>query len=732
MKWYRNLGISAKIFLFILVVLILVGSVAVFGIMSWSSSNAQNKALFDTYGNTQGYLGQVLAQYQQQRALLRDMAIVRDKRVAANIGELVKASDKLMMENLDLIKVASIDSEFKSLYDDLDSNIQAYREVRDQLAAAAVEGNFDSMVHWIEVDSDAHNALIKTTTDQKADAADSVSTATESEAAADAMSTATENEEASAEGADAVSSATISTGTTTAINNAIAFMVEHANELIRDQTNNVNSAILFIVAGIFVAVVVAVALGLFTSRNISRPLKIMTDVAMQVAAGNTDIKGLNYESKDEVGQMMASFRTMTESIRAMIMDVELLAHSALEGRLAIRADENKHQGDYKIIIKGINDTLNAVVDPINEAKNVLHELSEGHLDVEMSGHYKGDYAIVKNALNDTMGILRGYITETAYVLGELSKGDLTCTIQTDYRGDFIALKNSINGIIVSLNQIMSEISKAAGHVAGGTQAVSSSSHDISEGAISQAGSIQELTATMSLIAEQTRMNADNANQAYQISSVMRDGAQSGSEKMHQVQKAMSDINASSASITKIIKVIDDIAFQTNILALNAAVEAARAGAQGKGFGVVAEEVRNLAAKSASAAKETAKLIKESNGKTETGKKIADDAMMAFNSIVEEVGKTVKLVEEIAAASKQQSGAIDQVSIGINLMSDVVQTNSAFAEETAAAAHELSEQAEILNEMVDHFKLKHSVGNILTEDYKRGDTQLMSSEDSYQY
>ncbi len=710
MKWFRNLNISAKILLFFLVILLLLGSVCMFGMLTWSSSNAQNKLLFDTYGNAQGYLGQILAQYQQQRALLRDMVLMNDTQNASYIADLVKASDEIMMNNISLFKKACIDSESMALYDDLEENIEAFRIVRNELTDAAVAGDFGEVMQWLQADSKAHNTSIQT-----------------NEPSADTVSTATGGG-AETGSADAVSTATVSSGTTTAINNALTFMVEHANELISSQTQSVHQTIIYVLIGVAVCFAIAAGFGLVVSRSISKPLKTISEAAMQLAVGNTAIKGIDYAAKDEVGRMMASFRTMLAAIRAMIKDVEMLSQSAVEGRLSIRADENKHHGDYKIIIQGINETLNAVVEPIYEAKAVLNELSSGNLTAVMQGSYKGDYAIIKDALNDTINTLHGYILEISHVLSELAQGNLLCAIDTEYRGDFVALKDSINGITDSLNAVMSEISKAAGHVALGTQQVSEGSQDISDGAIRQAGAIEQLTATMSIIAKQTRLNANNANEAFKLSAAARDDAQSGSEKMYEMQKAMTDINASSASISKIIKVIDDIAFQTNILALNAAVEAARAGIHGKGFAVVAEEVRNLAAKSASAAKETATLIEESAKKTDAGTKIADSALKAFEDIVIDVERTAKLVEEIAAASSQQSTSIDQVSEGINQMSDTVQTNSAFSQETAAAAQELSGQAEILHHMVARFKIKEQASLLPGQTTEKEELFIMQEDD----
>ena len=231
------------------------------------------------------------------------------------------------------------------------------------------------------------------------------------------------------------------------------------------------------------------------------------------------------------------------------------------------------------------------------------------------------------------------------------------------------------------------------------------SQAISQGAAEQAGAIEELTASITQIAEQTRLNAQSANEASELTYGAKGGAERGNAQMKAMQQAMADINDSSQSIGKIIKVIDDIAFQTNILALNAAVEAARAGVHGKGFAVVAEEVRNLAARSANAAKETTALIEGSVKKTEAGTRIADETAKALINIVNGVEKAAQLVGEIAAASETQAGAITQVNGGIEQVSQVVQNNSATSEETAASSEELSSQAELLKSMVGRFTLK---------------------------
>jgi methyl-accepting chemotaxis protein len=362
----------------------------------------------------------------------------------------------------------------------------------------------------------------------------------------------------------------------------------------------------------------------------------------------------------DISAKVAQIETNMKMAQEVVDEVNRVAEGLKEGRLGERAKSGNAQGTFLNLVQGFNTAVDNILEPVGEALTALKEMSKGDLTVGLHGEYQGDHAMMKDAMNQTLA---------------------------------------------SLNEILRQVSITVGSVVEGSTQVADTSQLLAQGATKQASSLQEITASMTEIGAQTKQNADNATQASVLTSQLRGNAEQGNSQMQQMLSAMEDISKSSQQISKIIKAIDEIAFQTNLLSLNAAVEAARAGVHGKGFAVVAEEVRNLAQRSAKAAKETTALIESSVKSVENGSKIADTTATALEEIVSGITKVTDLVSEIASASKEQALGIDQVSAGLGQIDEVTQSNTASAEESAAAAQTLSGQAQQLQETLQTFQLK---------------------------
>jgi len=322
----------------------------------------------------------------------------------------------------------------------------------------------------------------------------------------------------------------------------------------------------------------------------------------------------------------------------------------------------------------------------------------------------GKYSQIKDEIGQALDGSAAFVRHVTTIAGELevvAGGDLTADIIL--LSDVDTMGKSLKKMVENLSHMFVEIQASTNQVSSGSRQVADGAQSLAQGATEQAASIQELSSSIAEIAERTRENAATADKTAALSATIKENAEKGSRQMDDMITAVSEINEASKGISKIIKTIDDIAFQTNILALNAAVEAARAGQHGKGFAVVAEEVRNLASKSAEAARDTGNMIQNSMEKAQLGSRIAGETATSLNDIVTGINESGHLVAEIASASEQQSTAISQINTGIEQVAQVVQQNSATAEQSAAASEEMSGQSDNLQQLIAQFRLKDSGG-----------------------
>ncbi len=342
--------------------------------------------------------------------------------------------------------------------------------------------------------------------------------------------------------------------------------------------------------------------------------------------------------------------------------VQKVITASEEGDLTVRGDLDVLDDVYRPMMAGINEIVDAIVRPVNEASGVLEKLAQQDMTARVTGDYKGDHAKIKNNLNRAADILQDALQQV---------DDSAC-----------------------------QVTSASSQISEGAQ-------KLAEGANTQASSIEEISASLEEMSSMTAQNADNANQAKNLANSAQSSAQSGTATMENMKTAIDAIKDSSDETAKIVKTIDEIAFQTNLLALNAAVEAARAGDAGKGFAVVAEEVRSLAQRSAEAAKNTAALIEQAVNNANNGVSITDEVRTILSEIFEGSTKVNDLISEIAAASKEQADGISQVNDAVEQMNKVTQENAANSEESAAASGQLNQQVQQLTELLSRFELGQS-------------------------
>ncbi|TCV88601.1 MULTISPECIES: methyl-accepting chemotaxis protein [Methylomonas] len=473
-----------------------------------------------------------------------------------------------------------------------------------------------------------------------------------------------------------------------------------------------------------------------TLNAVIGPLNVAADYVDNISKGNIPAK-ITDSYNGDFNNIKNNLNNCIDAISNMVSEATNLEKAAIEGRLATRADASQYQGDYRKIVQGVNNTLDAVIGPLNVAAEYVDNISKGAIPAKISDSYNGDFNVIKNNLNtcidavnalvadanmlstaavegrlqtradatkhqgDFRKIVEGVndtldgvilpVNEAVEVLTLVEQGDLTRTVDGNYKGQLGEFKDTVNNTVAKLSQTIAEVISAADQLGNASEQISSTSQSLSQAASEQAASVEESSASIEEMAASINQNADNAKVTDGMASKAATEARQGGEAVKQTVDAMREI-------AKKIGIIDDIAYQTNMLALNAAIEAARAGDHGKGFAVVAAEVRKLAERSQIAAQEIGELAENSVETAESAGKLLDE-------IVPSIARTSDLVQEIAAASQEQSAGVAQVNLAMNQMNQITQQNASASEELAATAEEMTGQAEQLQTLMSFFRLE---------------------------
>ncbi len=436
-------------------------------------------------------------------------------------------------------------------------------------------------------------------------------------------------------------------------------------------------------------------------------------VVEQLAHGKFNIERKNFPGEqavvtDALFMCLDNILALNVEINKVIDSVAVGNVLAINGNTGIVVDGNKFEGEWKIIVDGIENIVKQLVDPLYSLFLVFGSMAEGNLSARMEGQYVGQLADLQALAENCNSIIQSYITEIEFVLSQLAHNKYNVTIEREYVGDFTVIRRSLLEIIDQLNNVMGEISDSSAVIANSAAASAETSVSLAEASTRQNQAINTLLQEIDNVISVTKTNAASANEARNLSHKTLENAENGNKEMRAMLSTINEISDASRSIGNIIGIIEDIAFQTNLLALNAAVEAARAGEHGKGFAVVAEEVRSLAGRSQTAALETKELISKSIDKVTEGTEKAGSTSNALDAILKDITQVSDLIENIASASTTQATQITNFGTQVNDISDVANLNTSTSEESAAIAQEISAQSETLKQLVSSFDLKYDM------------------------
>lgn len=447
-----------------------------------------------------------------------------------------------------------------------------------------------------------------------------------------------------------------------------------------------------------VGALATLAVGIFLTLSITRPLSQVTAAAAAISEGDID-QSIEHRSADEVGQLAESFRQLVDYLKAAAAAAEGMSRGDLSVKVVARSE-----GD--VLSKNFAAAASALTGLLNETKSLINAAEQGELSKRGDGaRFQGAYRELVQGFNRVMEAIVVPVTEASSVLERVAEGDLTIRMKGEYRGDYANIKASLNTAVKNLHDGLASVSVAVAQVASASGQIASSSQAVAQGASEQARSLADTTASLSKMADVTKANADHARNANDLASSAKEISGQGSQAMGQMTEAMEKIRTAAEGTAAIIRDINEIAFQTNLLALNAAVEAARAGDAGRGFAVVAEEVRNLALRSKEAAKKTESLINDSVSLAKHGEGVSKQVSQNLGDIVSAVTQVSEVIATIAASSEEETRGIDQLSKATAQMDQVTQQNAASSEQSSSSAEELSGQAQEMTSLVGQFRLE---------------------------
>jgi methyl-accepting chemotaxis protein len=671
MKWFYDLKISAKLIIGFIMVAAIAGFIGYTGTSNITKIDSSYSTMCDKMTIPLGHLADITANFQRIRVTARDVITAKDIREKQKYADEIKRlRDEIDKKSTEFEK-SILSDKMRDAYNKFLESRKTYAPLMEKGVELALAGK----------DNEA-SALLQGEGGKAA------------KAEADAIDT------------------------------LVEYKIANAKETSEQNSAITSSVVKMMFTYMIIGVIISLGLGIFISRIISKPLTETAKICDAIAEGDLNHK-ITDTNKDETGRIMLAMKGVIQNLNNLVEDANMLGRCTLDGKLKVRAEATRHQGDYKNIIHGINNILDAVINPLNMAADHIDRISKGDVPDRITDTYNGDFNEIKNNLNiliDAMNnvtnimqklsigdlnvdirersekdkllqsvkLLVESMKDVTEISKEIAVGNLMVNVQERSREDvlLISLKEMVN----NLRKVVNDVKNAADNVSKGSTDMSASSTQISQGATEQAASAEEASSSMEQMTSNIMQNAENSKQTEKIAMKAADDAKESGKAVAEAVLAIKEIASK-------ISIIEEIARQTNMLALNAAIEAARAGDHGKGFAVVAAEVRKLAERSQTAAGEIGQLSISSIA-------VAERAGEALAKIVPDIQKTADLVQEITTASNEQNEGAKQINKAIQQLDSVIQQNAGASEEMASTAEELASQASQMQEVISFFKIDH--------------------------